>query len=680
MGKFFGKLFGRSDEDYENEEFDDDMEMDEDEDDEDYGNWDDEEAEDDEDYEDEDDDDYYGDPDDEDIEEDEDYYGNSDDEDIEDKDYYGDSDDEDDEDGADYEDSDDEDDEGGVDYGDSDNADDGDGADYRNLNNADEDGIDYGEPEDGAGRDPDNLDYREQEGAEDGTVYGDPDNAEDEDDANYGHRGDEDAENDGDYRETEEKDIEDDMDYSDSDGDDIEDSDDPEYGDFEDEDYPEDEDDEWDEDDRRIYRRRRRIRNQIIAYSVVFIFLAALAAGGVTAGKNIAKVVKDKKQAEAQEQQQAEQDAQDTHEIVIDPPEEPIVEEPEVDYLGGIVEACISSMPLEDKVAGLFVVTPEALTGVSTATQAGEGTQEALNTYAVGGLIYFDKNIKDKEQITEMLSSTTSKSKYPIFLAVDEEGGSVSRVAKSGIDVIEVGDMASIGESGDTAQAYEAGLTIGTYLKELGFNVDFAPVADVAGSGESALGDRIFGADAKLVGDMVSNMVEGIEGTKVSSCLKHFPGIGDNEKDTHDGRVETTKTLEEMRNSNFIPFQAGIAAGADFVMVSHVTASAVDEDAVPSTLSSKIMTDILRNELNFQGIIITDAMNMSAITEYYTSEQAAVKAIEAGADMLLMPEDFEAAYAALLAAVQDGTIPEERINESLERIYRVKYADKLPEE
>lgn len=447
--------------------------------------------------------------------------------------------------------------------------------------------------------------------------------------------------------------------------------------DYEDEDNDAGEE-EWEEDDRRAYRRRRRLRNQVIAYSVVFVFLAALVAGGVVVGGSVVGIVKEKREAEEQvrlqEQMQAEQEAEAAHDVVIAAPE-PIEEEPapEPDRLGDLVRSHISTMPLEDKVAGLFIVTPEAITGVTTAIQAGEGTQAALNEYALGGLIYFDKNIVDKEQLKLMLSSTVSMSRYPIFLAVDEEGGSVSRVARSGIDVIQVGDMASIGESGDTAQAYEAGVNIGEYLNELGFNLDFAPVADVAGSGNGVMGDRVFGSDARLVGDMVSNVVDGMEGTGISSCLKHFPGIGDTDSDTHDGRVETTKTLDEMRASDFIPFQAGIEAGADFVMVSHVTVSAVDGDALPSSLSKTMMTDVLRNELGFQGVIITDALNMSAITEYYTTEEAAVKAIVAGADMLLMPDDFYAAYDAVLAAVQDGTIPEERIDESLERIYRVKY-------
>ena len=488
-----------------------------------------------------------------------------------------------------------------------------------------------------------------------------------------------DEELDGEIEDDEEEadDIEEDEDDSEEDEEESEDEDDSEEDEEESEDDDDYEDD--DEDDRRTYRKRRRVRNQIIAYSIVFVILVLVAAGGIVAGRNVWSMVKERRLAEEQarllEEMQAQQEAEAAHDVVIDAPEA-LDDEPEEDYLGREVDSYISEIPLEDKVAGLFIVTPESLTGVSTAIQAGESTQNALNEYAVGGFIYFDKNIEDGEQLKGMLSGTVSKSRYPLFLAVDEEGGSVSRVANSSIEVIRVGDMASIGESGDTTQAYEAGLTIGAYLKELGFNLDFAPVADVADPDGGELGDRVFGSDAQLVGEMVANMVDGIEGTGVSSCLKHFPGIGDVDGDTHDGRVEATKTLDEMRNSDFIPFKAGIDAGADFVMVSHVTVSSVDDD-VPASLSKAIMTDILRNELGFQGIIITDALDMGAITEYYTSGEAAVQAIAAGADMLLMPEDFYEAYDAVLAAVQDGSISEERINESLKRIYRVKWEGKL---
>lgn len=440
----------------------------------------------------------------------------------------------------------------------------------------------------------------------------------------------------------------------------------------------EEEDQDWDE--RRAIRRRRRIRNQIIAYLVIFVVLAGVTAGGVAAGRKVALRIQDRKQEEALEKEleEAAKEEEKQEELVIDTPEPVEEEEPEEeDILGELAASYFSEMSIENKVAGLFMVTPEAITGVRTATQAGDGTQEALNQYAVGGLVYFSQNIVDKEQLMKMLSNTATMSNYPIFLAVDEEGGDVSRVAGSSIEVEKVDAMSEIGAGGDAAKARGAGETIGSYLKEIGFNVDFAPVADVAAGEDSALGSRAFGTDPQLVKEMVSNMVEGMEGTGVSACLKHFPGLGSTTEDTHDGRVEITKSLEEMQAADFLPFQAGIEAGADFVMVSHATAPALDDNNVPSSLSRKVITDTLRGELGFEGVIITDALNMTAITDYYTPEEAAVMALEAGADMLLMPEDFEKAYTAVLAAVEEGKITEERIDESLERIYRVKCAGKL---
>ena len=136
-------------------------------------------------------------------------------------------------------------------------------------------------------------------------------------------------------------------------------------------------------------------------------------------------------------------------------------------------------------------------------------------------------------------------------------------------------------------------------------------------------------------------------------------------------------TKEDFETTDFLSFQGGIDAGADFVMVSHLSVPNITGDNTPSSLSDKMITDILRGELGFNGIVITDAMDMKAVTDYYTSDEAAVKALQAGADMILMPEDFEAAYQGVLDAVNNGTLSEERINESLQRIYRVKYSDKV---
>lgn len=433
-----------------------------------------------------------------------------------------------------------------------------------------------------------------------------------------------------------------------------------------------------DYDERREYRRKRRIRNQVIAYVSVIIFLAAVIGGAFFGIRTVTKKVSEKKQAEELAKQLEEIEEEEP--AVVEPPvveEETEVEE-EVDWLEEMVEAAIAEMPLEDKVAGLFVITPEQLTGVEQAIRAGDGTKEALNQYAVGGLIYFGKNIKDKEQLTEMLANTKSMSKYPVFLAVDEEGGSVARVAKSEIEVPQVGDMSEIGAAGDTMVAYDSGATIASYLYELGFNVNFAPVADVVTDVEnSAIGKRSFGGDPVVVGDMVSSMVAGMQETGISSCLKHFPGIGAATEDTHEGMAVIEKSADELKTSEFVPFKSGIDAGAHFVMVGHASLPNVIGDNTPCSLSEEVITNMLRGELGYNGIIITDALNMSAITEYYAADEAAITALKAGADMLLMPEDFEAAYEGVLNAVNEGVIAEERINESLKRIYRVKYRDRV---
>lgn len=431
-----------------------------------------------------------------------------------------------------------------------------------------------------------------------------------------------------------------------------------------------------DEIERREFRHRRRVRNQIISYVVLGVFLVSLVLGGIVGVNKLIAGMRDRKQAEELQKQleelsQAEQEPQ-----VVEAPVESVEDYGEIDQLEEIVNSSIAEMPLEDKVAGLFIITPEALTDTDVVIRAGDTTKEKLGQHAVGGLIYFSQNIKSADQLTEMLSNTRSWSKYSIFLAVDEEGGRVSRVAESGL-AENVGSMADIGAAGDAAKAQEAGAAIGSYLSGFGFNLDFAPVADVVTEGNTIIGDRSFGSDTNMTASMVSAMVQGMQGAGVSACLKHFPGLGDTAEDTHEGMAATDKTLEDFTAVDFPVYQAGINAGADFIMVGHLSAPNVTGDNTPASLSGKMITEILRGQLGYQGIVITDAMNMSAITEYYTADQAAVMAIQAGADMILMPEDFEAAYNGVLEAVRNGTLTEERIDESLRRIFRVKRRDRV---
>lgn len=443
-----------------------------------------------------------------------------------------------------------------------------------------------------------------------------------------------------------------------------------------------------DNSERRKIRRKRRLRNQIISYVVMMVVLIAAILGAVMGIRAASGAIQEKKAAR-EESIQAAQEASKAAEaaqaeaavselLELGSTEETTTEYTAEDAFNEMLEESVAGMTLEQKVAGLFFVTPEQLTGVTQAVQAGEGTKEALAKYPVGGLIYFKQNIQSEEQIKEMLANTVSYSPFPIFLGVDEEGGKVARVADA-LKLENVGPMAEIGSTGDVQAAYAANETIGKYLASYGFNVDFAPVADVlTNEDNTVIGDRAFSGDPQVASEMVAGAVQGLQSAGVSACLKHFPGHGDTEGDSHTGAASTERSKEEMQAAEFLPFQAGILAGTDMIMVGHISAPALTGgDNIPASLSEDIITGVLRNELGYDGIIITDALDMAAITDYYEADVAAIMALKAGADMVLMPDQFEQAYEGVLEAVQNGTISEERVNDSLKRIYRVKLRDRM---
>lgn len=342
------------------------------------------------------------------------------------------------------------------------------------------------------------------------------------------------------------------------------------------------------------------------------------------------------------------------------------------------VQNIVDSMSLEEKVAQLFLVQPEAIVDIGTATAAGDATKQAINKTPVGGFVYFSDNLQSEQQVQDMLRNVQKYSEdrigLPAFLSVDEEGGTVARVASTGrFDVTDVGDMAKIGASGDVQQARQAGETIGSYLSELGFNLDFAPDADVLTNPDNTVvKKRSFGSDPRVVSDMSLAVAQGLAQHQVYSVYKHFPGHGATAGDTHQGYAYTDKTLDELKQSELIPFENAIQNNAAFIMAAHISAPRVTGDDTPASLSKTMITDILRGQMGYDGIVVTDAMNMGAVTEQYTSAQAAVKALQAGADIVLMPEDFQEAYQGVLDAVKDGTLTEQRINESVTRIVKVK--------
>ena len=338
-------------------------------------------------------------------------------------------------------------------------------------------------------------------------------------------------------------------------------------------------------------------------------------------------------------------------------------------------QALLDTMTLEQKVWQMFFVTPENLTGVNTATIAGEKTKQGLADCPVGGIIYFADNLEDRTQARALLSGTQDFSQIPLFLGTDEEGGAVSRVASNpALGGVPVDPMGDYGAKADPAAVYTAGAHIARALTDLGFNMDFAPVVDVAQGAGNVIGSRSFGQDAELVAALGGVMVNSLRDHGILPCLKHFPGYGSAVVDDHNGTSVVRRSMEELESCDLIPFRTILSdeQSVPFVMVSHLSFPDIVGDDTPADLSPAIVTDLLRNKLQFQNVIITDSHQMSSITDHYSSGDAALAAVRAGCDMILMPEDLESAGNAILTAVQNGQLTEARIDQSVLRILTVK--------
>ena len=337
-----------------------------------------------------------------------------------------------------------------------------------------------------------------------------------------------------------------------------------------------------------------------------------------------------------------------------------------------MVEQIIQEMSLHEKICQMIVVTPEGLTGVSRVTSAGEVTHNSLNEYPVGGICFLAQNIKSRDQIVEMIGNIQSYSKenhgIGAFITLDEEGGNVARVAVT-LGTTKFEPMYNYKDLG-AATAYQNAKTIGEDISAIGVNLDLAPVADVwTNPANTVIGTRAYSDDYEQAANLVGSAVAGFHDGGVMCVLKHFPGHGDTKEDSHYGTAITNKALEEMRDEEFLPFIAGINAGAEMVMSSHVTATQIDE--LPTSLSPRVI-GILRDELGFDGVVITDSLSMSALIKYYDYSQIGVMAVMAGNDVLLCQDGMKQMVAGLEKAVEDGVVSEEQINLSVRRILNLK--------
>ncbi len=338
------------------------------------------------------------------------------------------------------------------------------------------------------------------------------------------------------------------------------------------------------------------------------------------------------------------------------------------------VNSILDGMTLEEMISQMFILRFSGANGYFNSADD-EEMISFVQRNMPGGYTLFTDNITTVEQTRAMVDAIVANSATPPFISIDEEGGSVSRLASAGLDGYTPQPAAAeIGESGDPEAAYAVASTIGAALKEIGVNVDFAPDADVLTNlDNTVIGDRSFGSDPALVADMTSRFIDGLHENGIMTAPKHFPGHGGTSGDSHDGSVYIDYDREHLESIEYAPFKRAISEGTEFILVGHILAPNADDSGLPASLSPYFLTDVLRNELAYDGIIITDAMDMGAVAENYAPGEASVLAIKAGIDIVLIPDDYAAALDAVMAAVDSGEITKERIRASAYRIMLTKH-------
>ena len=338
------------------------------------------------------------------------------------------------------------------------------------------------------------------------------------------------------------------------------------------------------------------------------------------------------------------------------------------------VNNIISNMTLEEKIGQILFIAYRKDTNDKNAIIVDAQLADMLNQYKPGGFVLFSENLDNIDQTVSFIEGVQARSCIPMFISIDEEGGIITRLNKAPLLHSTIMPEAfTIGLTNKPEDSYAAAQVIAEELLSLGFNMDFAPDADIFTNPENkVIGKRAYGTEPDLVSSMADEAVKGFRDQNIIPVLKHFPGHGDTTADTHTGAAEVHHDMNRLMMTELVPFIKGIESGADVVMVAHILLPNVTKEPVPASLSKEIVTGILRDKMGFDGVVVTDALEMSAISSYFGEGEAAVKAVQAGDDMLLMPASVEKAYKALLTAVQNGILSENRIDESVRRILLLK--------
>ncbi len=322
----------------------------------------------------------------------------------------------------------------------------------------------------------------------------------------------------------------------------------------------------------------------------------------------------------------------------------------------------LDSMTLDEKVAQLLV--PQAPRATIS-----EATEERLTTAPYGGYILMGDNFRTLSKTREFIEKLQSKSKTPLIIMTDQEGGSVQRIQSiTNKAATDIPFMYQVGQTGDTEKAKTIGRVMAEEMRTIGINMDNAPDADVYSNPyNTVIGQRSFSSDPEVVAKMSQALASGLEENGVTAVFKHFPGHGNTATDSHSELPIIESTREELDKSDLIPFKNAIKNGAQTIMVGHIALPNVTGDNTPASLSKKLTTDLLRNELGFKGLVVTDGLNMGALTSNYEDADIYKLAVEAGADLLVLPSDPELAFQTI-----KENVSEERINESVYRILSFK--------
>lgn len=340
------------------------------------------------------------------------------------------------------------------------------------------------------------------------------------------------------------------------------------------------------------------------------------------------------------------------------------------------IKELIGKMTLDEKIGQMVIVGVDDYTNNSHST-------EMIEAYHVGGFILFDRNIKDPSQALGLINSlkeTNAGNKSPLFIGVDEEGGRVTRMP---VGLARIPTNKAIGQADNSDFSYEIGKAIGGELKAFGMNMNFAPVLDINSNPKNpVIGDRSFGANPEIVSKLGVQTMKGLQSQNIISVVKHFPGHGDTSVDSHKSLPVVNHGLDRLKAFELLPFAEAVKNNADAVMVAHILLPEIDKEN-PASLSKAVITDILRGELKFNGVVITDDMTMGAIIQNYGIGEAAVKSVNAGSDIVLVCHEYDkeiSVIKALKAAAETGTISEDTINDSVYRILKLKQKYGLADE